>query len=238
MTNFVRNFKKFQDKKRNESLVVENSKTEDTKSDEINESVIERDNKYIISGVSIPKSLVSTFASGVKTASGKDIFNDFSKTTVAEELVRYMIDQHSDGKEIPMSALYGGGDDMEKEIDDVSMEEKAVEVGEDGLSEDTEDTEDTEVSEFDKTEGEGEALGAIGDEDAISEEIPDDLLGDVDDGFQSLEDDEDEDADEEMENIDLPDGDPITSNDLEDDEDAEGSRKLRRRKRREENEEL
>ena len=229
MSNFVRNFKKFQSNKRNESIISENKKN--TQSNKVNESVIERDNKFIINGITIPQSLVTGFASKLKKEQGKDILQDYSKKELAEELVRYIIDTHANVEDIPVSAILGGEPDMEDQSDDISMENDPIDVEDDGFIDDADDLDteggDEEDEDFNEEDVEGEE-----DEDVISDDFDDEFEGIDDEEDEDIDSEEDEDIDSE-EDIDLPEGDPITSDDFgEEDEDEEEDEEEDERPRR------
>lgn len=222
MSNFVRSFKKFQNNKRKESLVVENKKSE-----VVNEAVAERDNKFIVSGISIPQSLVTGYASKVKKDSGKDVFHDYSKKELAEVLVNYIIDKHGDAEQIPISAIYGGEDDMGGQVGDVSTEEDPLDVNDDGFSQE----EGNEDNEFPSDEN-------IDMDDTDTTEEEELFDGGNDEDFESLDnvgeegDDDIENEEDEDEVDDLPDGDPITSDDFEENDFEEEEERPRRKRRR------
>lgn len=198
MSNFVRNFKRFQEQKKKGSLVVENKTEEivnDAKTeDHVNESVVSRDSKYIVNGIVIPHSLVNSYISNVKSKTGTDLSQMYSKENIAEDLVRYIIDQNSDGKQIPPSALLGGEEEMDTQIDDVEVEEGDVDVDDDGFDEVPEEGSE----DFDEVPEEGVEE---------SPEEGEDLLNDLDDEFEPVDGGSEEEEELGGEDLDLPDGD-------------------------------
>ena len=192
MSNFVKNFKKFQKNKRNDSFIVENTKT--------NESVIERDSKFIVGGITIDQSFVNKYVNRVKKDTGKDLYQSYSRQQLAEELVNWMVSKNSDADQVPASAILGGADDMESQVSDVSMENEPLNVDDVGITSDEE----------------------IESEIEPSVEIDDEPVGDIDSEFESPI----EEAPEEGEDIsfdELPDGesDTLTADDLEEGEEDE-----------------
>lgn len=131
--NFIRDFKKFQSRKRNdvsEKVVNKLTKTKETK---VEESVVVRDSKYVVGGVVVEQSFINSYIKKVKDQTGKTLRQMYSDQDIAEELVKYLVDTHGDVENIPVSALLGGEEGMEEEVDDIDMETPA-EVDDDTIT--------------------------------------------------------------------------------------------------------
>lgn len=80
----------------------------------INESVIELDAMYVVNGIKIKKSIVTSYKRKVKEQTGKDLSQMYSDSQIAEELMYYIVDKHADVETLPISALIGGEESMEE----------------------------------------------------------------------------------------------------------------------------
>ena len=56
----------------------------------------------------VPAKLLSSYAKKVKQNTGKDIADQYSNNTLAEELVKYVLKDSLDADKIPATALIGG----------------------------------------------------------------------------------------------------------------------------------
>ena len=170
MTNFVRGFQKFQESLR------------------INESVIVRDDKFIIGGIVLKQSVVNSHVSKVKAETGKNLRQMYSDQDIAEQLVIYLVDKYGNADDIPASALLGGEEEMEQEVSNVSPEDEDVSVGDEmsdmGEQEEVSDVTLDDVDEFETIEEPEESNLP----DESSEEDKDEDEDEDEDGFRSFED--------------------------------------------------
>ena len=71
----------------------------------INEQVNEIDGTYIISGVRIKKSVVTSYKRKVKEQTGKDLGQMYSDSQIAEELITYIVTKNADAEFCPTVCL-------------------------------------------------------------------------------------------------------------------------------------
>ena len=103
----------------------------------INEQVNEIDGTYIISGVRIKKSVVTSYKRKVKEQTGKDLGQMYSDSQIAEELITYIVTKNADAELIPVSALMGGDESEEEMLDGDGMADDSMGQDKDSSAEPT-----------------------------------------------------------------------------------------------------
>lgn len=196
MSKHIRTFESFQGGRRNI---------------QINETVIQRDNSFIVGGVRVDKKTISAYAKKVKDQTGKDIKSMYSEMEIAEELVKWSVNSLDNIDNVPVSALMGGEEEMAQDLDDMDMDNDVDETGDLDLDTDDVDGEDPIDVDVDMEDEDSE--------DTDDGDLDLDLDTDLDDDFESPSDDEDtDDTDEDTDDTDDLDLD-ITDEDDGEDED-------------------
>lgn len=167
--NFIKRFVKFQENRNQESNII-------------SESVKVINDRFIVGGIELKQSFINSYIKKVKDSTGQNLDNTFSKAEIAEQLIKYIIDRHGDVDEIPPSALLGGDEEMEEQVDEISMEEDDVIVDEEGIDEVEDETEeeilDEEEGDIDNIEDE---FKDIEDEEESEEEVEEKTLSEEED---------------------------------------------------------
>jgi len=154
MSKNIRQFKSFQNKRRFDS---------------INEAVTEVGNVLKISNIEIKKSDVKSYISRVKQEMGRDLSVERSLSDIAEDMVKYSLENGSTISELPTEALLGGDPEMTDEpIETDEIDVDAELEGEETLEETPEFEEPT--GEEDTEEGLDDLEGEVTDEEPIEGE--------------------------------------------------------------------
>ncbi|CAG7580281.1 MAG: hypothetical protein SLAVMIC_00337 [uncultured marine phage] len=200
MSKHIRAFGSFQSKRRN----IE-KKSEETET--INETVIQRDNTFIVGGVKVEKKTINSYAKKVKDQTGKDLKSMYSEMEIAEELVKWSVNSLDNIDNVPVSALMGGEEEMaqDMEMTDETELDETGELDADVDANDELDMSDDSGDELDMSDdsGEEDTVGDedldmsddSGEEDEFETPSEDADEGEEDEGFE----DEDENEDEEDE---------------------------------------
>lgn len=123
MSNYIKSFTKFQSSKK------------------INEAVIIRDDEYIVGGITIKQSFINSYVNKVKKETEKNLRQIFSDQEIAEQLVKFLMDEHAGSVEdLPSSALLGTQHEVETDF----SEEGEYDVEEDEINKQPEEEEETE----------------------------------------------------------------------------------------------
>jgi hypothetical protein len=137
------------------------------KAEVVKEAVVEIDNTLKISNLDIKKSEVKSYISKVKEKTGKDLLSMFSLSDIAENIVKWALENGSTLENVPEYVLIGG----DNEILEEPVEETEVDIeAELDTEEDTEESEEStddfeEPSEEDSEEGSEEGSEEEGSEE-------------------------------------------------------------------------
>ena len=168
----------------------------------------------------ISQSVINSYVAKVKKETGQDLSISHSKGDIAEQLIKFLIDEHGTVENIPTYALIGGSEEMVEDVEDVALEPDETEM--DTTGEDIPD-EDIPVEDIDPEMDSEDTIDDINDtlddadndefEAAIEDEIPDvdeDIPADEDTQIEEEETEEEEEeeaediSNEEEDNEDLP----------------------------------
>ena len=155
-----------------------------SKNDIKNESVIIRDDMYIVGGITIEQKTINAYCKKVKDQTGKDLKKIYSEQDIAEQLVNYLASKSLDVEKIPATALLGGEEDMNTE--DV-YSETAPETA--SIETETETEETPETSSIEETpETQPETHVETPETSSDDEDDDEDEDDDDDDEFEKIED--------------------------------------------------
>lgn len=164
-------------------------------SKQIKESVIERGSEYLVNiPFKVTQSQVNALVKKTKDETGKDLRKIYSESQLAEELIKWVVDNHLDIDSIPVSALLGGEEEMAVNATDDVETVDTTDIGDDIETTDTEvqtedeqeiQTEDEPIEDefespdLDETETETETEEVVSDdvetEDSEEDEVSDEV---------------------------------------------------------------
>jgi len=166
MSNYIKSFLKFTSNK-----------------NKMNEAVIIRDDEYIVGGITIKQSFINSYVNKVKKETEKNLRQIFSDQEIAEQLIKFLIDEHASSvDDISSTALLGTQPEIENNF---SSEETELEVEEDEIINQDKETgeEETEEEETEEEETEEEETE---EEKAEEEETEEEETEEDQDGFEEV----------------------------------------------------
>lgn len=140
-------------KKQPNEPIINKANSADVKLDvkKIDEAVTEKNENFVVQAMfEVPKALIKEYIEKIKSEQGKNPLEFWGARGIAEEAVKYILNQYLKIDNLPASALMGEGetrDDLEQEAEssDIEVTEAAPQEEDDAEEDFTKDTIEEEV---------------------------------------------------------------------------------------------